>query len=200
MVDVRAARRAVKVAPEAFDCDVVRLGAPQETKLFGMGHPETIEQHMLGHGENDSVRADAQCKRGYGNRCQPRALGQHPHGIAQVAVQLVEDARAPRRPAVLLPRRNAAQLGPRPAHGFVARKTAADQVLGIALNVELQFLADLPIQLPASADSSPPCRNAAQQPHISSGFTLRIDPIRSTNWFHFLASASSRRRPAAVSL
>ena len=60
--NVRAARHAVEVAPEAFDCDVIRLGRPQQTKLFGMGHAETIEQHMLGHRKNNGVRADAQCK------------------------------------------------------------------------------------------------------------------------------------------
>ena len=35
----RAARAAVKVSPEAFDRDVVRLGAPQKTKLFRGGAP-----------------------------------------------------------------------------------------------------------------------------------------------------------------
>ena len=132
------------------------------------------------------------------NEGKPRTPDQHAQRIAEVGSQLVEPSRAPRRPAVLFSRRKIAQFGSRPSYRLFAWRPTAHQILGITLNVEPQLFIHLCIDVRPAYHRAPPRSHPAAQAHSCSGAVPRIDPMTPANSFHFFASASSRRSPAAV--
>src|SRR6266478_2266829 len=158
-----------------------------------------IEQEVVNHAEHDSRRGNAKREREHRGSREPQTLSQRPRTVAQVLCQRFEKSHASRLPAFFFDALNPAKLQPRPPRCFMARHTAAHQILRIRLHVKAQLLIHFALHPRALQSRPQPRTNSAPERHTSSGFVPRIPAITSVIRFHFSASACSLRFPAAVS-
>ena len=134
---------------------------------------------------------------------QHRRRGESPiahqatEAVARVAHERVPAGRPARVAARFLDLLDAAEQPQRLKARLVARQAARLQALGLALEMELQFLAQIGFAPIAEEDGSQP---AAQDVPEAHGYVLcstRLTPADSRS--HFATSVSSCLRPALVS-
>ena len=155
-------------------------------------------QNRIDQAENGRVRTNAEREGQNRGGRKSRCSGHQPPGVANILSQLVEESDSSCLPAVVLGGVDSAKLQSGAPPRFGARQTAALEVVGAQLQVELHFLTHLPFEpIPShqNVDERPKSR-----PHdyTSSGVAFNAVPIAEASRFHSAVSSRNRRRPAAV--
>ncbi len=163
------------------------------------GDRQPAQQQGVGRAEDGGVGADAERQGEHRDGGEARILAQHARAEAQVSRQGLGESHAERVPAFLLGAIDAAEVQPRLPHRRRPRHAAADQVLGVRLEVEAELRIHVAFPARAPEDGPRPGTQAAPESHTSSGVVRRIPAMTSAMRCHFSASACSRRFPAAVS-
>src|SRR5882724_7434305 len=133
-----------------------------------------IEQEVVNHAEHDSRRGNAKREREHRGSREPQTLSQRPRTVAQVLCQRFEKSHASRLPAFFFDALNPAKLQPRPPRCFMARHTAAHQILRIRLHVKAQFRVHFALHPRAPQRCPPPRTESSPQPHSSSSIAPNI--------------------------
>src|SRR5580658_5296810 len=120
--------------------------------------------------------------------------------MTHVRTQLTPPAHAHRCLHGIFVRLDSAELNPRLSHRFLLGQAFANQVRGVALNVETHLRFHFTFKPLPLDDPLQPRTESSRKIHICSEVVRRILAINDAMRFHFSVSAWSWRRPAAVRL
>ncbi len=167
-------------------------------QLLRMLHGNRPQHHCIDHGENRGVRPDAQGQCHQSNRREPGVLPQHSQPETQVLTEAFDQIDAAGISALLLFLLDSTKFQPGLPHCFHARHPAANEVFRIGFDVKPHLSVHFALHARALEKSAAPPDDARPERHTSSGFVFKIPAMTSAMRFHFSASASSLRLPAAV--
>lgn len=139
--------RVVVRAPRGVDGGVPRTEEREDAQLLRLWHRESIQQGVFCQRKDDRVRTYAECKRADGDRSEAGAAAEHPHGIAQIGVELVEETQTKRGADVVLMCFEGSEFEARSAGGFPCRETFAFEVCSASFKVECEFVGELSFAL-----------------------------------------------------
>ena len=165
----------------------------------GRATAQRLQEHRIDQAEDGRVRADAEPEREYGHDGEGRRPAQQAHRISQVGAKLVEQPKAERLAAFLRSGVDTAELGARAPARIQRRHPGPHEILRVAVDMELELVADRSIEIRAVNAGVQPRTKARENPHSSSGAVLSTPSMMSVMRFQLRVCSWSRRRPAAVS-
>ena len=146
-------------------------------------------------GEDDRVRADAECQNGDNDCGSGLVAGEVAEGEAQVAAEGVDPAHAARVARVFLEHGHIAELASRRQSRLVGRQTARHQTFGGAVDVLAHLVLHVALERAASQQGAQAKPDPAHRIHV----VFRIAPSAPANRSHPSRCSASCVRPAAVS-
>ncbi len=174
-------------------------GVVDEEELLRVRDSQGSQKYRVDQAEDGGVRADAESQREDGDDGEGRRAAQQPQCIAEVGAKLVEQAQAERLAAFLRPGADTAELGAGAAARLRRRHPGPHEILRVAVEMELELVADRSIEIRAVSAGVQPRTKARENPHSSSAAVLSTPSMMSAMRFQLRACSWSRRRPAAVS-
>ena len=124
------------------------------TRRSGSGKGRGLSRYGIDDGEDGQAGAEAEGQCRDGGAGKRRCLPEHPHRVAEVQLELVEDSESARLAAIERHVVDVAKLDPRAAPCGVARHTRGDEILDVALEVVPQFFGQALLELRASANGT----------------------------------------------
>ena len=186
-------QRAAVVGDAGLGIGVVHAHQP-----VGGGEGERPEQHRVDDGEDGQVGADAERQGGESGDREARRLAHQADGIAQVLMELVEQAQTARLAAVRLGVVEAAEFQPRTARRLRLRHAGAARDRPCTARYGSASPRPWRPRTEAGGGESGARRRDVPTCHTSSGTVFRAAAIADARRFQSAVSSCRRRRPASV--
>jgi hypothetical protein len=134
---------------------------PYQDHVFLIRIRQPRQKRSPNNAEHSHVGPDPQRKRENRNDRKAFVPRHHAERITNVHPCLIKPARPPGLPRVFPHRRHATQLRSSPTHRLIPRHPRPHQILGVSLDVKLEFLIHLPVHFRRAKHRPPPSRNSA---------------------------------------
>jgi hypothetical protein len=112
-------------------------------KLFRILHRQHFEQNRIDQAEHGSVRPNAKRQRHYDHHGKARVATEHPHRIANILPNVLDEADPSSLLAIFLSLGQATKLQADAALGLLARQPGPEILLHLPPEMELRLLFDL---------------------------------------------------------
>src|SRR5437667_8981376 len=193
-VRLRAIIEQIRIGKSPQETAVLKL-LSHDNKAGRVSYRKWTQSERIHNAKNRGVSADAERKSQHGYKSEFRILAEGSEGVAQILQERVDVVYAACFAAFSFGTVDSAEFQTRTPHRFLASYAVADEVLGVAFDMETQLRIHFVFHARAPERGVQPGPQLIPDSHICSGLVCSIAAITSAMRFHFSASVCKRRLP-----